>query len=237
MMSLAAGREDRVPNRRRDAITFGSAIAVYFLFVVFDVYLSEFLSSGWKWVSFCVTAIVLPISLLAWIRRRTGLNLSAFLWQRSALKGATMLEWIGTIALCTFLWILVLFLFRHLGGLAIRLMPGLQGAYLKSSMLPAGGALRLPAILLFTAAYAIVEEVFYRGLMKSFADAISGSNSKILYVVLSSSVFAVVHWGWGAGPAFANFGVAVLAAFLFLKLRDIRPLVAAHFLNNVIALL
>lgn len=225
-----------MPARRHDAITFGSAIAIYFLVVLLDVYLSEFLSDGWKRVSFFVTTVALPIVLLAWIHRRTGLDLPAVLWQRSALKGATILEWIGTIALCTFLWILVLFLFRHLGGLVTRLIPDLQSSYLKSSMLPSGGALRLPAVLLLTATYAMVEEVFYRGLMKSFTDAISGNSSKVLYIGLSSSVFAAVHWGWGVGAVLANFAVAVLAALLFLKLKDIRPLVAAHFFNNVIAL-
>ena len=53
------------------------------------------------------------------------------------------------------------------------------------------------------------------------------------FVAASSFLFAAAHWENGPHEVVATFAYGVAASLFYLKLRDLRPLVAAHALIDI----
>ena len=96
------------------------------------------------------------------------------------------------------------------------------------------GKLR-PLVVLYLACTAgFVEEVMFRGVVwRAFVEMPFKRYKMPAYVVVSSLVFALVHWEQAAAGMVSSFGFGLVAAMLYLRLRNLWPMIAAHTLVDV----
>lgn len=105
--------------------------------------------------------------------------------------------------------------------------------FLFESVVPEG-ILHLPVVLYLSLTAGFVEEVFYRGLLwTAFLKIGPVKFRKSLYVILGSFVFAALHWEQGVAGTISAFVFGVLAAILYLQLRNLWPMIAAHTLVDI----
>jgi membrane protease YdiL (CAAX protease family) len=85
-------------------------------------------------------------------------------------------------------------------------------------------ALLVTIYLAFSAGF--VEETFYRGLLKIIFQDDFTFNYK--YILISSFLFSLNHWEGGVRNIFSAFIFGVLTAIIYLKIKNIWPLVIGH---------
>lgn len=94
------------------------------------------------------------------------------------------------------------------------------------------GPLRIAAVGYFSLTAGLVEEIFFRALPLLFLQRrFSVRVPTTLYVVSTALLFGAAHWENGAHEIFANVAFGVVASLLYLKLRDLWPLIGAHALT------
>jgi membrane protease YdiL (CAAX protease family) len=101
-------------------------------------------------------------------------------------------------------------------------------------LVPKNGILRLVVILYFALSASVFEEIFFRGLFQLLADVFTPNASRALVVVGSAILFSMTHWAGGLPALAAGLLFGLAAAWLFSYQRDLRPLIAAHSLLNII---
>ena len=80
---------------------------------------------------------------------------------------------------------------------------------------------------------ALVEEVFYRGVMKEAI--IGGSGTPLqrrLFVIGSALLFGLNHWAQGPAQVISSTYLGAIAALLYLRLNNLWYLLLAHFAFN-----
>jgi len=95
-------------------------------------------------------------------------------------------------------------------------------------MIPADSLGSLLVILYFSITAGVFEEIFYRGIFQLACDTAFASLSRWAVVISSASLFAAIHWPSGLPVVIASFFFGLIAAWLYGKQRDLRPLVIAH---------
>ncbi len=91
------------------------------------------------------------------------------------------------------------------------------------------GVLRVPATLYMAVTAGVVEEVFFRGLPLLYLERrFPGAVPRVAYVVVTALLFGAVHWTNGPHEFIGTFVFGLLAAAIYLRLRDLWPLIAAH---------
>jgi membrane protease YdiL (CAAX protease family) len=104
------------------------------------------------------------------------------------------------------------------------------------TVLPDGSA-RLAAVLYLCATAAVVEELFYRGvLLEAIAPLGAGLAPAIAYVAISSTLFGLSHFENGAVEVLATGLFGVVAAAFALRARNLWPLIVGHFAIDFVAL-
>ena len=100
-------------------------------------------------------------------------------------------------------------------------------------VVPEGG-LRVLVVLYLAITAGFVEEVMYRGLMWTALSRLPYRRlAKFIYIVPGSMIFALVHWEQGVAGIFSAFAFGVVAAMLYLSLKNLWPMIAAHTLVDV----
>jgi len=103
-----------------------------------------------------------------------------------------------------------------------------------SNMVPEGQT-RYFAIFYLAATAAIFEEIFFRGLIWRLIYASSiGGNKPYLYIFISSLLFGLVHWEKGLPEVISTMIFGAVACVIFLRLRNLLPLIAAHFFIDLV---
>ena len=99
------------------------------------------------------------------------------------------------------------------------------------------GAARLPTVLYLCAIAAAGAELFYRGvLLEAMAPSGAGIGPIIVYVAISSTLFALSHFESGTAEVLANGLYAIAAGVLALRARNLWPLIVGHFVTDFVAL-
>ena len=94
------------------------------------------------------------------------------------------------------------------------------------SIIPTEGVGKVVVWLYFSLTAGIVEELFFRGLLKRlFSDTKWGL---IAFVLTSTILFASIHWENGARDMFATGCVGLVASIAFLLNRNVITLMIAH---------
>lgn len=90
------------------------------------------------------------------------------------------------------------------------------------------------AVIYLAATAAAVEEVVFRGLPWLYlSKGGSGIIRKSVYVVFTSIIFAATHSEQGLAGVVSSFAYGVAAAMLFLRTRNLYPVVFSHFVIDV----
>jgi len=145
-------------------------------------------------------------------------------WSAKALTGLTVLG----IALS-----MSYFLFDALGE---RLYPDSEGFNIDEVM-PTGGAVRWLVVAYLAGSAGLVEEFFYRGVLRELiAPEGAGIGRASVYVVVSSVLFALSHFEGGAVAIFASGLYGVVVALFALRVRNLVPVIVGHFTIDLISL-
>ena len=86
----------------------------------------------------------------------------------------------------------------------------------------------------YSATAGVVEEIFCRALpLLYLSERFGKSLPKGLYVITTALIFGVGHWENGNIEVIATCVFGLFAGALYLKLRDLWPLIAAHALMDL----
>lgn len=93
----------------------------------------------------------------------------------------------------------------------------------------------------FLAAYvalssAAFKEIFYRGLFQLAFESAFASAHRLVMVGTSAIAFSLTHWPLGIPVVLGSFLYGTVAAWLYFRQGDLRPLVAGHALLVFVAL-
>ena len=105
--------------------------------------------------------------------------------------------------------------------------------YSYGSMIPDSGPWRWIAILFFSVSAGVVEEILYRGAWREIIAALFGPQATGRYIAVSALTFALAHWEQGIDGTWGALIFGVAAAWLYLKLGDLRPLMLGHTLVDI----
>ncbi|SDI57929.1 CPBP family intramembrane glutamic endopeptidase [Propionivibrio dicarboxylicus] len=86
-------------------------------------------------------------------------------------------------------------------------------------------------VFYFAITPAVVEEYFFRGLARQQIQRVFGSNFS--YVLISSLLFASIHWGGGLFPVVQTAVFGIAAALIYLHVKSLLPLMVGHFFVDV----
>lgn len=96
------------------------------------------------------------------------------------------------------------------------------------------GKWHIPVVLYLAFTAGFIEEVIFRGLFWAAISEIAFAKyGKLIYVVASSFVFAVIHWEQGLAGVLASFAFGLVAAIFYLQLRNLWPMITAHTLVDI----
>lgn len=94
--------------------------------------------------------------------------------------------------------------------------------------LPDDRLLRAVVAVFFAFTVGVVEEIFFRGLLRQAVAALLGPGAVKTYIISSALIFGCAHWEQGSVGLIAATAFGLCAAWLYLKLGDLRPLILAH---------
>jgi membrane protease YdiL (CAAX protease family) len=186
------------------------------------------------WVADAAKFLLLPAIALAALARVAdirprdyGLRWPRTRAQRADLAGATLL---GVIALPM--------VYEVATSLCWQLLRDDEApAFAYAATLPAAGPLRWLAVAYFALTAGVVEEILFRGLPWLWLSGRPGLPARqTLFVIGTSLLFALTHWENGLPELLATGAYGIAAAFLYLRLGSLWPLVAAHVVTDLFIL-
>lgn len=96
------------------------------------------------------------------------------------------------------------------------------------------GALHIPVVLYLSITAGVVEEIFYRGLLwTAFSRMNLGRFKELSYVLIGSVLFAAIHWEQGLAGVVSTLAFGIVAAVLYLQLKNLWPMITAHILVDI----
>jgi hypothetical protein len=97
------------------------------------------------------------------------------------------------------------------------------------------GWLRAPSVLYLAVTAGVTESMVYIGLPWLVWERLFGPGKRrALFVCLSSAIFASVHWESGLHNVVAALIFGLVACGLYLKLRDLWPILGAHIVVDLV---
>ena len=175
------------------------------------------------------TYVIMPLCIyLAGIRKKLYTNKElGFHFDIHGREKATPF-FIGLILL-PFIFYYGFFLFNYIGA---YLLEGVAGklTFDYSQAVSGGIAIRIINVIYLAISAGLVEEFYYRGMFKLLFKP--GRFNVILYVLLSAVIFSSVHWEGGNVKLFTTFLFGLVAACAYLWVKNLWPLVFAHFVAD-----
>jgi len=174
--------------------------------------------------------IFLPSIILFLLYRQYGFRLSDYgltplgsVHQRRELMNWTLLA--------TFILSIYYFAF---GWLAWQFTDDVEPLFGYAQVVP-DGMMHYVVVFYLAITAAVFEEIFYRGLIwRLVYTASSIKHKSFIYILVSSSLFGLVHWENGSAEVFSATIFGFVACVLYLRLRNLLPLMVAHFFVDVI---
>lgn len=115
-----------------------------------------------------------------------------------------------------------------------RILFGVDDFLFSFDLVIPDGIFRIPIILYLSISAGVIEEIIFRGLTwTAFSRFELGRYRNYTYLIVSSLLFALVHWEQGSASVLGSFGFGLVAAAIYLKLKNLWPLIGAHALANL----
>ncbi len=216
---------------RREKAALVAAWPVILLGLVNGTYKEALYSNpALYWVVDLTQWIALPVGCLALLYSRArvgpsdyGLSLPGRSYPVWELAGAALL---AMLLLGAAYWGLIAVLWRF---------PGFEApTFTHHSVIPDGPE-KIVVVAYLALAAGVVEEIFFRGLPWFGLRIIANRNSRrFVYIIGTSILFGLIHWENGTPEILATFVYGVIAAFLYLKLLNLWPLIGAHVLLDIL---
>ena len=138
-----------------------------------------------------------------------------------------------TLVACVLLWACYWFAQR----VAEMVLPGPPpGGFGYEDSLPQAGLGRAAGTLYLAATAAFAEEALLRGVLRAWVErVVAPARAAGVFMGLSALLFASLHWESGAAALGSTGLYGLTAAWLYLRQGSLWPLVAAHFLIDLVA--
>jgi membrane protease YdiL (CAAX protease family) len=150
---------------------------------------------------------------------------------RSVRSGTSIAEAIG---LCLFMCAMYWLAYEPVKQISYRFLWRYAGTFGYASMQPEAPFLRHGVTWYLSVTAAFVEEAVFRGLpWLYFAEWNLPRYRTTLYVASTSLLFAATHSEQGAPGMLAALSLGIVTAMLYVKIRNLWPFVAAHFVIDV----
>ena len=120
------------------------------------------------------------------------------------------------------------------GVIAAAVFGTRESAFGYQQVLPTSGMTRMIATAYLSLTAAFSEEIICRAIPWLIFQRLL-SSPKPAYVIVTSVIFALIHWETGIANVVASFSVGLVFSIAYLKLRNIWPLVIAHAVIDLIA--
>ncbi len=181
------------------------------------------------WLFDTVKFVLLPATILIWLGRRRGITAA-----RYGMNGIAEHEsWAHFLGLTIFLALVLALVYSTARYIAWFILDFPESIAFYKSILP-DGLLRVPVVLYYAVTAGVVEEIFCRALpLLYLSERFGRSLPKGLYVVATAFLFGVGHWENGNIEVLATFVFGLFASALYLRLRELWPLIGAHTLIDV----
>jgi membrane protease YdiL (CAAX protease family) len=201
------------------------AFLVYFLVTMSKRLWLPSLSGAYFWIADFFCFVCLPALLIAVFK------LPIMPTKQLDKEKSKFLE-IGSLLYLSFLTALGLWLLNIIGGVIgvkiVRYMPDVIPRVIDyASHIPKTGALSVLVVFYFSITAGYVEEYFFRGLLR----LIIGDNfryGQLLFVTISATSFAMIHWGGGLVNLVAAFMQGILLAIVLVRTGNIRVVMLGH---------
>ncbi len=175
--------------------------------------------------------VVLPATALAILARGYDVRARDY-GIRGIAEHETWGQFIGLTIFLTLILDLIYYVMFYIAWLALR--PDAAGAFYKEINLT--GLAHIPSTFYLAVTAGFVEEVFFRGLPLLYLERKFGKAlPRKSYILGTAFVFGLIHFRNGPHEVAATFAFGLLAAILYLRLRDLWPLIGAHILIDAIA--
>ena len=249
-MALTLGNPNLSGNpafvRRTGWLLLWCLLPYYALAIVDGLFLPVLLRNPLLFSTYDIAKFVLiPGAVLLYLYRVLHIRPADYLFAglRNDLRG-----W--ELAVITFWWAFALYVVYRLGNLIVMLPLALMLAPLNWALsqwlelpkltlqyasefgyamaLPDNAILRALVVIFFSVTAGVVEEIFFRGLLRQATAALLGPSAVKTYIVGSALIFGLAHWEQGSTGLYNATAFGLGAAWLFLKLGDLRPLILAH---------
>ena len=181
------------------------------------------------WLFDAVKFVLLPAAILIWLGRRHGVTPA-----RYGMRGVAEHEsWVHFLGLTIFLAIVLALVFSVARYVAWFILDHPEQTAFYKSIRP-DGWLGLPVVVYYSATAGVVEEIFCRALPllylgERFGKSLPGGP----YVLTTAFLFGFGHWENGNLEVVATFVYGLFAGALYLRLRDLWPLIGAHALIDL----
>ncbi len=104
-------------------------------------------------------------------------------------------------------------------------------------ILPTQPLLRALVYIYLVVSAAVIEEIYYRGLLRYFWVVRYGkSQGQWSYTIISAALFGLAHWEGGLAKIVTLFFLGMIAARLLIWTKSLIPLIAAHFVTDLVFL-
>lgn len=201
--------------------------------IVGGLFLGNFSSQGTTvfWAREAVLFLAIPVSYLIFIARRYSVYPRSYGLQGPGLN-YSFIELFGLSVLCVFVY----FFINYLIAIAIlkRIFPPIPSIFSFDQVI-SHGLLRIPVVVYLAVSAGFIEEIFFRGILR---EIIVGENetrrSNFTYVSISSLAYAMSHWGAQTYEILSVSITGILACCLYLKFRNLWPLIVAHVGLNLV---
>ena len=141
-----------------------------------------------------------------------------------------------TGGLFLFVAIVLWIAYEPVNAIAYRYLWREAGIFGYGTVIPKSFPSNAVVVVYFSLTAAFVEEIVFRGLTWSyFSSALPAAWRVPAYIIVTSVLFAAIHSEQGPHGMIAAFSFGLAAAALFVKLKNLWPLVFGHFVGDVIA--
>lgn len=181
------------------------------------------------WAFDILKFVILTIVIVVWLARSYSITPPSY-----GLRKENAEYWFNCIVLVVALTLLLNFVYTIVRLIALKFLGVVPTPAFSYQLTIPKGLLHYPVLVYFGLTAGFAEEIFFRALPLLYIKERFGNvKPGWKYVVATSFLFAAAHWENGPHEIIATFAFGVVASLLYLKLRDLWPLVGAHALIDI----
>ncbi len=218
------------PNDAKLKALIGAFVIGYFPFLINGwLYANTKPSVHVFWIAEIIYWVILPSAIFTYLIKYQSLT-----WRDLGIhqRIQNIHNPAGVLFLCLLFACFSYTIYQSCISLTRYIVSDAPGLFSYTSMQSKFYLYKLLSALFFAATAAIVEELYYRGLLYKIIE--SFNYHKIIYLVFSPLLFALAHWEQGVDGLISNLMFGFIFCLFYMKLRNLWPLITGHFIVDYI---